>query len=155
MIAILSALLTIFLIWIAIIVIKSLYPTVTGYSSSIWIYAAVTPIILILIGWAGERIFKYTHSIGRRIAFFLLLALFIVWPILFFGFGQRSDEYYSSGWPYAFSMICILLALIITVILIVMMSIKDKMASFLLIIPALYLLICSVLNWQIAKESST
>lgn len=143
MIAILSALLSVFIIWIAIIIGKIIYPGLDDIGP-LWIYAALLPVIVILIGWAGEKIYQYTHSIGRRISFFLLLFLLVIWSIFILDIQKK--------WSYAFGTIAILLALILSVILIVMMSVKDKATSFILVIPAIFLLIGSILTWKVANR---
>jgi benzodiazapine receptor len=49
-----------------------------------WVFSIVWPVLFILLGFAGQEIWK-TGSVSMKIAFILLLLTLIAWPLLQWG----------------------------------------------------------------------
>lgn len=135
-----------FLIWLAGSMQRCIYPRVEGQPPG-WVFSIVWPILYVLLAWAGERIWRVRDitgtkgSPGRRIAFFLLIGMLVLWPVVHWIWCSP-----------AFSMVVILLALLLAFALMIVMVPKDWISSLLLLPLVLWLGYASILNWKIAKR---
>lgn len=126
-----------FIIYMAVYI---LYPK--GQTPS-WILSVIWPLLFILLAWAGVRIWSYApESIGRRVSFFIILIMLIMWPLLAWKWQQ-----------YGLATLSIIVAFLFTTILIIMMTVKDKVTSILLIPLAIWLGYASVLSFRLAKDN--
>jgi tryptophan-rich sensory protein len=124
--------LTSLLVILALKIKKCIYSSTEEDSSYNVLYYVVWILTFVSLGIAGQKIWSvrneyvvpgmYPYSIGRRISFFILLTLILLWPLL----------HWHWCLP-AFSMLVILIAILLSVGLMVVMIPKDPIASILLI----------------------
>lgn len=144
-IPILAVLVSAFLIYLAGSLRKCIYPAVSGQPPG-WVFSVIWPILYVLLAYAGERIWRVRDitgkggSFGRRLAFFLLLLMLILWPVF----------HWILCAP-AFSMLIILISLILALGLFIVMLPKDGVAAVLLVPLILWLSYASILNWRTNK----
>lgn len=146
-IPILTVVISAFIIWIAGFMRRCVYVPVRGQPPD-RIFSVVWPILYGLLAYAGNRIWRVRNvmetggSAGRRLAFFLLLLMLILWPFVHWVWCSPP-----------FSMIVILLALILSISLLIVMIPKDWISSLLLLPLVLWLSYASILNWRVVKQS--
>lgn len=155
--AVAATIITAILLVVITIVIQGLVigsgPCVPGnaISPSLPMYMTIITLIflLILVGYAGYRIFETTVSIGRRILFFSILFILVIWPILYYGSGSSCV---GGSTALSFGALLIGICLLFTVMLAVMMTTKDISSSLLLIPLILWLFCIFVMNFKVANR---
>lgn len=144
---VLAVVISAFLIYLAGSLRRCTYLPVEGQPPN-WVFSIIWPILYMLLAYAGYRIWKVRDitgtkgSIGRRLAFFLLLGMLVLWPI---------TQWIWCSPP--FSLLIILLALILSIGLLIVMIPKDKVSSLLLLPLVLWLFYASILNWRVATQN--
>lgn len=130
-----------FIIYLAGRVHRCIFPDPKGQPPE-WVFKVIWPILFGLLAWAGIRIWNTTESIGRRISFFIIMGMLVLWPFLAWHWCQ-----------YGLATLSIMIALMFTIILIIMMTVKDKLTCILLIPLGIWLAYASVLSYRVAKEN--
>lgn len=142
---ILSVAITSFLIFLALQMKRCIYPGTKSMHHDA-LYYIVWIISFICLGIAGQKIWNVKNvlgtggSVGRRVSFFLLLAMMILWPLFHWYWCLPG-----------ISMLIILLAIILSIGLIIVMIPKDKIASLLLLPITIGLIYTFILTWRTAR----
>jgi tryptophan-rich sensory protein len=112
----------------------------------LWILSML--IVLICLGIAGYRIFDKTVSVGRRILFFSILLILVLWPILWITHTENA---------LAIGTLFVGIGILFTIMLMVMMMPKGKdIISSLFLIPLLLWFIGTfILTYKNATSSVT